>query len=106
MRIGIIIGLGLAAAPALAATPAAWTAERRAAVKACVLAADLSQPTTAAPIAFSDTHAVDTILVSGRWKPAHMKRARATMLCLYDRRTRLAEVQEASGWTAPPVKPR
>ena len=106
MRCWIAALIALAAVPAGASSPAAWSAERRAAVKACIAAADLARPSTSAPLGFSDTHAVDVMLVTGRWKPPHMKRANATMLCLYDRRARQAEVGEALGWSAPADKAR
>ena len=105
MRRAAIVLLVLTATPALASSPSAWSAERRAAVKACIAAADLAQPSTSVPLGFSDTYAVDAVLVTGRWKPAHMKRAKATMLCLYDRRARKAEAGEALGWSAPAEKP-
>jgi len=37
--------------------------------------------------------------VRGTYPQKFMKGAKGTMLCLYDRRTRRAEVAEAKGWT-------
>lgn len=51
-------------------------------------------------VAFSDANPVDVLLVTGTWRPRHMKGAKATMLCLYDRQAKTAEVQEALGWSA------
>jgi hypothetical protein len=91
----------LSAAPALASSPDAWAASARAGRAACIKAADLAKPTVSANLVFSDRIGRDALLVRGTYKQRHMRGARGTMLCLYDRRTRTAEVQEAKGWTAP-----
>lgn len=75
-------------------------------MKACRTAANLHSPVSSAPILFSDELGVDAILVTGRWKPVHMKRAAVTLLCLYNRKLKTAEAQEAIGWTAATAKPR
>ncbi|KPF74411.1 hypothetical protein IP88_07940 [alpha proteobacterium AAP81b] len=89
------------ASPLLASTPAAWQRGNAAAARACLKAADLRQGEIAAgPLLFSDAAGKTAYLVRGRWRPAHMKGASATMLCLYDRARRTAEATEAKGWTA------
>lgn len=94
-----ILALLLPAAT-LAATSAEWQRSNSDAARACRKAADLDEAAVAgAPIIFSDDSALTALLVTGRWRPAHMKGARATLLCLFDRRSRRAEVQEASGWS-------
>lgn len=68
---------------------------------ACHKASELKNAATLGqPLLFSDTNGKTAILVTGTWRPAHMKNARATMLCLYDRKTRTAEIQEAKNWKA------
>ena len=47
-------------------------------------------------IHFSDGFGMDARLVNGRYPQVHMHGAHGTMLCLYDRRTRKAEVQDAA----------
>lgn len=96
----------LAAAPAAASTPAAWSAHDAAVKAACIKAADKDAGLVAAavsrPILFGDaTGAKTAMLVQGRYKQPFMKNAKGQMLCLYDRRTKRAEVSEAKGWTAP-----
>ena len=87
------------AAPALASTPAAWEQGMAQATRACLKASNLKGAASiGAPILFSDSAGKTALLVTGRWRPAHMKNARATLLCLYDRRTRTAETQEAPRW--------
>ncbi len=74
----------------------------RGAATACRAASGLRKAMVASPaVGFSDASAMTALLVTGTWRPRHMKGARATMLCLYDRRARTAETQEAVGWSAP-----
>jgi hypothetical protein len=88
------------AAPVAASSPDAWVQATVDAERACRKASDLKDAkTVGAPILFSDTAGKTALFVTGTWRPAHMKGARATMLCLYDRQTRTAEAQEADGWT-------
>jgi hypothetical protein len=90
----------LVATPALASSPAAWQQGARDAAAACRKASDLRNATVQGDqILFSDTNGKTAMLVTGTWRPAHMKGARATMLCLYDRATRRAEAQEALRWS-------
>ncbi len=90
----------LLATPALAASSAAWEKSMAQATRACLKASNLRNAAVAgAPILFSDNAGKTALLVTGRWRPAHMNNARATMLCLYDRQTRKAETQEAMRWS-------
>ena len=101
MRKLIIVTLMLLASPAVASTPSAAAGMQRASARACRAASDLDAAKIVGRVGFSDDFGVEALLVGGTWRPRHMRGARATMLCLYDRRTRRAEVQEAKGWTAP-----
>lgn len=96
----LALGLALAiAAPAMASSPAAWAKGDAEARRACLRTSDLAAAEAiAGPILFSDTAGKTAFLVRGRWRPAHMRGAKATMLCLYDRASRRAEVAEATGW--------
>jgi len=85
--------------PAKASTAAAWRASDRAAQAACIKAANFARPSVSAPLNFSDQVGRDAVLVRGMYKQRFMKNAWGTMLCLYDRRTRRAEVSEAKGWS-------
>ncbi len=94
--------LPAAHSPAAASTSAAIAIGDDQATRACLTASGLRGATLAGgPLMFSDTMDKTAVLVTGRWKPAHMKRARATMLCLYDRRSKKAETVESVGWLAP-----
>ena len=90
------------AAPAFSSTPAAIAQGMTDAKAACRKASDLKNAATlGAPVMFSDATGRTAVLVTGNWRPKHMKGARATMLCLYDRAAGTAETQEAKRWTAP-----
>lgn len=97
------LAAALLAAPAVASTPAAEAALARDAARACRTASGLDHAAASSLVGFSDTSAMTVLLVTGTWRPRHMKGARATMLCLYDRRAKTAETQEAIGWA---VRPR
>lgn len=90
----------LGAVPAAqASSPAAWTQHEKDTRQACAAASELKDPVVHAYVAlFDDSVGMDARLVTGTWKPAHMKGAKAVMLCLYDRKARRAVVQDAEGW--------
>jgi hypothetical protein len=84
---------------ATASSPASWTALERDAARACVLASGLRDAVVVdSTVRFDDSVGVDARLVRGTWPQPHMKGAQALMLCLYDRKTRLARVQDAEAW--------
>jgi hypothetical protein len=88
-------------APASASTTKAWQGASEAARLACIKASGLLEANASAPIVFSDRTAQSAVLVRGTYPQKFMKGAAATMLCLYDRRTRKAEAVETKAWSAP-----
>ena len=103
MRLLLAAAVLALAVPAAAATPEAMAQGMSDAKLACRKASDLKNAATLGkPVLFSDAAGKTAILVTGTWRPKHMKGARATMLCLYDRAAATAEVQEALKWTAKP----
>ena len=90
--------LAAVASPANASTPAAYAAAARSATAACRTASNLRNPIAHPAVSFSDASAIDVMLITGTWRPAHMRGAATTMLCQYDRRTKRAETVEAKGW--------
>jgi heat shock protein HslJ len=63
-------------------------------------------------VRFSDAFGMEARLVRGVYPQAHMRGKEGLMLCLYDRRSKRAEVQEAQEWSealeapeAPPSAP-
>jgi len=100
-RIGMMVAAMTLAAPALASSPAAWAANNRDGRAACVKAAGLLRASASPAVGFSDVIGRDAMLVRGVYPQKHMKGAKGTILCLYERRTKKAEAMEAKGWTAP-----
>ncbi len=103
----------MAMGPASASSPAARAQHDKDTRQACAAASELNNPVVhPKTVLFDDTVGMDARLVTGVWKPAHMKGAKAVMLCLYDRKARRATVQDAEVWrdafaapTAPASKP-
>ena len=90
----------LAAVPAAASTAAALRRGEHDATRACLKASGLRDAASyGRPLMFSDSNRQTVLLIGGRYPQKHMKGAKAKMICLYDRRRRIAEVQEAEGWT-------
>ncbi len=87
--------------PVSASSPIAWSEAVSAARNACVKASGLNDAAASAPVHFSDRIAQDVILVTGHFPQKAVKGKPGTMLCLYDRRTKRAETQEATAWSRP-----
>lgn len=95
---------GFLAVPAHAAAPSAWAALDKASSAACIKAAGLRNAKVGPAIRYSDRFLIDARVVTGIYPQAHMKGAAGTMLCLYHRTARRAEVQDAAkAWPAAPV---
>jgi hypothetical protein len=107
MRLPIAALLLIVAIPVQASTSDAWAQSLSDAKLACRKASDFKNAAVVGkPLLFSDSNSKTAILVTGIWRPEHMKGARGTMLCLYDRASRTAEVTEAKNWTVvAPAKP-
>lgn len=103
----------MAIGPASASSPAAWAQHDKDTQQACAAASELNNPVVhPKAVLFDDTVGMDARLVTGNWKPAHMKGAKAVMLCLYDRKARKATAQDIEVWrgalpaVAAPTPPR
>ena len=77
-----------------ASTPASYAALDRRTSAACMTASGLANATVGPVTRFSDRFLVDVRTVTGNYPQPHMRGASATMLCLYNRSTRRAEVQQ------------
>lgn len=94
MRILSFVLLAGFAAPALASTPAAWTALDRQVASACVKKAGLARARTLSDkVGFSDAIPVELRIVQG----FNSRGKYARLLCAYDRRTKQVEVQDVTG---------
>ncbi|QNE33454.1 hypothetical protein F1C10_10830 [Sphingomonas sp. NBWT7] len=82
---------------ALASSDAAWAQFNTRVTKACIAASGMRGARVSSIVGFDDRVGMVAMLVNGQGrKPA--------MLCLYNKRTRTAYVDEASGWRAPPAR--
>ncbi len=97
-RLMILATAALLAAPASASTPAAWQQLQKQAERGCISASAFARPRLSNMIVFDDTTEVVALLVSGTFRQRHMKGATGTNLCLYNRKTKKAVVEEAKGW--------
>jgi hypothetical protein len=91
----------LCAAP-LSAAPRSFDAAETAARDACIRSSGMDGAASSAPVHFSDRTALDVLLVTGHYSPRVNKGRAGTMLCLYDRRTKMAQTRDASAWSQPP----
>jgi hypothetical protein len=97
-RLFILVTSFALAAPAAASTPQAWRQLQREAERSCIEASAFGRPRVSNMIVFDDAAGVVAILVTGTYRQPHMKGASGTNLCLYNRKTRKAAVEEAKGW--------
>ena len=77
-----------------AATTRSYAALDRQTSAACIAASGLRAATVGPVVRFSDRFLMDVRTVTGTYPQPHMKGAKGTMLCLYNRRTKRAETQE------------
>jgi heat shock protein HslJ len=87
--------------PSYAATPREYAALDRRTDRACIETSGLRNAITGPVTRFSDRFGMDARTVSGTYPQAHMNGATGTMLCLYNRATRRAEVQETGTRSVP-----
>src|SRR3546814_6121823 len=99
MKALMIAGLAIAALPAVAATPQAYEELDRTSSLACLRASGFRDAAYAPePLRFSDRLGVDARLVTGTYAQSDMKGKQGMVLCLYDRKSKRAEVVDAAPW--------
>ncbi len=103
LAFGLLVFGTVAFAPAAtASTPEAWAELNQRVNRACVAMSGLARPELLdANISFSDEMPVEARLLRGYDSKGTLKR----LMCLFDRRTGHAEIQELPDWNAPTVKP-
>jgi hypothetical protein len=90
--------LALGAYPSAASTPEAWSAHAQEVVSACAAASGLNKPHAAGDlIEFQDSVGYTAVLIAGRYPQPHMHGTRGRVLCLFDKRTRQANISVADG---------
>src|SRR5262249_31613566 len=89
---GVIVGL----TPSRAATPEAWVAHEKEVVTACAAASNLHDPTPGgAVVDFDDRVGFTAVIIEGYYPQPRMKHKRGRVLCLFEKRTRIAFVSAA-----------
>lgn len=91
---GILVLLCSAAPGAYASSPDAWAKLDVESGKACIAASGFKKAKVSASTHFSDSAGFDVRVVTGTYPQKHMKGATGKMLCLYNRKNKLVEVQE------------
>lgn len=89
----------IAAAPSAASSTKAWSAFNAQVTRACVAASGIRNPRASVIVGFDDRTGKVAMLVSDRTRGST-----ASKLCLYDKRTKRAYVDDADMWSAPPQR--
>jgi hypothetical protein len=90
--------LALGAPTARTSTPEAWSAHAQEVVSACTAASGLNRAHAAGElIEFNDSVGYTAVLIAGHYPQAHMHGASGRVLCLFDKRTRQANISVADG---------
>src|SRR5262245_8147553 len=78
------------------ATPEAWAAYEKEVVTACTAASKLRDPKPGgSTVDFDDRVGVTALIIDGYYPQPHLKNKRSRVLCLFDKRTRMAFVSAA-----------
>lgn len=93
-----VIGILLAAIPASASSDQAWAEFNQRVTRSCLAASGFKNARASAIVGFDDRVGKVAILIADRTHGS--KRAK---LCLYDKVSQTAFVDEADGWVAPPA---
>lgn len=93
-----MLALAAASSPAQASSGQAWTSFNAKVTRACIAASGIRQARPSTIIGFDDRVGTVAMLISSRKRPSMAK------LCLYDKRSQNAYVDEAEKWSAPPQR--
>lgn len=69
---------------------------------ACIRASGMDGAAVSAPVHFTDRTGLDVLLVSGHYPPRVNKGRAGSMVCLYERKTGMAQVRDADAWSKVP----
>ncbi|MGJ0238568.1 hypothetical protein ACQEPB_08640 [Novosphingobium fluoreni] len=89
----------LAGGIAHASSPAAWAQFDKRVTRACVAASGIRNARPSTIVGFDDRTGMVAMLVSDRTRGSSMSK-----LCLYNKRTQKAYVDDAEMWSAPPQR--
>ena len=93
-----VLAVGIVAVTSIAggSPPEEWERHEKEVTSACLAASNLRDARTASSlISFDDLVGISALIIDGRYPQPHMKNAPARMLCLFDRRSRIAHLSAA-----------
>jgi len=96
--VGLVVAFSgiLGVARTLGATPEAWVAHEKEVVTACAAASNLRDPKPGgSAVDFDDRVGFTALIIDGYYPQPHLKNKRSRVLCLFDKRTRMAFVSAA-----------
>jgi hypothetical protein len=94
---GLTLSAVIASVPAAASSDAAWRAFNAKVTRACLTASGIRNARPSTIVGFDDRVGVVAMLVSDRTRGSSRSK-----LCLYNKRSQRAHVDEAEMWSAPP----
>jgi len=101
----LILGLFIASTTGIgeASSPDEWVKYEKEVASKCVKACGLKKAQVVGDIVFFDDERVgfDAVMIRGRYSQPQMKNAEGYALCLFNKRTRQAECNEANQWFNP-----
>lgn len=105
MRLALLaMPLVLAPVAATASSDAAWAQLSLAVAQKCAAVSGLNHAHVSRLVIFDDTSGKVATLVTGIYPQRALHGATGRKLCLYDKRSRQAWIEEAKGWSAPDLR--
>lgn len=93
----LILGLAALSSSAHASSDQAWTEFNGQVTRACIAASGIRNPRPSRIVGFDDQVGMVAMLVQDRTRGSSLAK-----LCLYNKRTKKAYVDDAETWSAPP----
>ncbi|WP_157134748.1 hypothetical protein [Sphingomonas sp. PAMC 26605] len=97
--VSIILAFGVMGSSAQASSDQAWASFNARVTRACVTASGIRNARASTIIGFDDRVGLVVMLVSDRSRGSSMSK-----LCLYNKKTQRAFVDDADTWSAPPQR--
>jgi hypothetical protein len=95
MKKTFFISALLFASTTIASTDDAWKEHRKQVIETCLKQSGFNKAKAVGDvISFSDNVGYDALLIEGRYPQPHMKNKKGKMLCLFNRKTGVAETSE------------
>lgn len=101
LALAAVAAASLTATLAQASSPGAWAEFDQRVTRSCVAASGYRNARASAVVGFDDRVGKVAVLVSDRSRGSSNAR-----LCLYDKASRKAYIDNADGWVAPPAQTR